>query len=241
MKRTLIFGGMTYEPDIRMLYDLSEVLFDRDILKHGNSELYYMYRDLALNQRDREMMMENRLRYDITVIPPGMLGREYTKTLGHYHPLVPETGLSYPEVYEVLSGEAHYLLQKRESGTISDVVLIRASAGDKVIIPPDYGHVTINAINEELKMANWVSREFSSVHQPYVTMQGAAYYMVKDGLMPNSKYGDVPDVCKVKPKSFTEIGLISGKGMYGLVHDIHSLDFLNRPQDFMGTFEDVFA
>ena len=30
------------------------------------------------------------LRYDITVIYPGLIGSEYVKTLGHYHPKVPD-------------------------------------------------------------------------------------------------------------------------------------------------------
>ena len=126
MDRTLTFGGKTQEPAIRMLSDMSAVLLDPDILQAGDRGLYYMYRDLALSNKDREIMQEHGLRYDITIIPPAMLGREYIKTEGHYHPTVPGTDISYPEVYEVLSGEAHYLLQKRDAVGVSDVVLIKA-------------------------------------------------------------------------------------------------------------------
>ncbi|MCL7475807.1 MAG: glucose-6-phosphate isomerase [ANME-2 cluster archaeon] len=239
MDRTLTFGSRTQEPDIRMLSGLSGVLLDQNILKSGDRELYYMYRDLALSLSDRETIIENGLRYDITVIPPAMVGREYVKTLGHYHPPAPGTDLSYPEVYEVLSGECHYLLQKHEGEGIVDVVMIRASAGDKVIIPPDYGHVTINACNKELKMANWVSRDFSSVYEPFVELHGAAYYLTVDRLLVNPHYGEVPEVREVEPGSFSEVGLVRGKEMYGLVRDIRKLDFLNRPQDFGWLFEKV--
>ena len=44
-----------------------------------------------------------------------MLGSEYVKTVGHYHPPVPGTDVSYPEIYQVLDGSATYLLQKVES------------------------------------------------------------------------------------------------------------------------------
>jgi len=40
-----------------------------------------------------------------------------------------------------MEGETHYLLQSR---TLDDVVMISGSAGDLVIIPPDYGHIAIN-------------------------------------------------------------------------------------------------
>ena len=239
MDRILTYGGRTYEPNIRMLSDIAHVLLDADILEAGNRELYYMYRDLALSRSDRDIILEHKLRYDITVIPPAMIGREYVKTLGHYHPLAPGTNHSYPEVYEVLSGECHYLLQKHEDEAIVDVVIIRASAGDKVIIPPDYGHVTINAGNKELRMANWVSRDFTSVYGTYVELHGAAYYFTEDGLLVNPNYGDVPDVREVEPRSFNEVGLVRGKEMYGLVRDIGKLDFLNRPQDFGWLFKKV--
>ena len=64
-------------PDIRYLNDIKEVLFDQEWAKTApNYELYYMYR--GLQEKDN-------LRYDITVIPPRMLGEEFTKTKGHYH------------------------------------------------------------------------------------------------------------------------------------------------------------
>jgi len=239
MDRILTYGSRKYELNIRMLSDIADVLLDADILEAGDRELYYMYRDLALSRSDRDIILEHELRYDITVIPPAMIGREYVKTLGHYHPPAPGTNHSYPEVYEVLSGECHYLLQKKEGGVIVDVVIIRASAGDKVIIPPDYGHVTINACNKELKMANWISRGFTSVYEPYVELHGAAYYFTEDGLLVNPNYGDVPEIREVEPGSFNEVGLVRGKEMYGLVRDIGKLDFLNRPQDFGWLFEKV--
>ncbi|MCK4938598.1 MAG: glucose-6-phosphate isomerase [Methanosarcinales archaeon] len=239
MDRILTYGGRTHEPNIRMLSDIAHVLLDAKIFEAGDRELYYMYRDMALSRIDRDIMLEHELRYDITVIPPAMIGREYVKTLGHYHPPAPGTDLSYPEVYEVLSGECHYLLQKHDGEAIVDVVMIRASAGNKVIIPPDYGHVTINACNKELKMANWVSRDFTSVYEPYVKMYGAAYYFTDNGLLANLNYGDVPEVREVEPGNFSEVGLVRGKEMYGLVRDIGKLDFLNRPQDFGWLFEKV--
>ena len=65
-------------PDIRHLGELEKVVYDRAWFSATsgsasggktaeNVELYYMYRSLKV---------ENGLRYDITVIPPRMLGEE---------------------------------------------------------------------------------------------------------------------------------------------------------------------
>ena len=80
--------------------------------------------------------------------------------------MFPEPRITFPEIYEVLGGEATYILQKPDGEGIDDVILIKAGAGDKVIIPPGYGHLTINASNKVLKMANWVARDFESIYQP---------------------------------------------------------------------------
>ncbi len=145
--KELLFGNTKVAPDVRRLSNMKEVVYDREFLaKSKDIDLYYMYRDLALSRKDREAMQSEDLRYDITIIPPRMLGTEYVKTLGHYHPIVPGTTLSYTELYEVLEGEAHYLLQKEEKGKITDVVLVKAGKGDKVIMSPNYGHVTIKSL-----------------------------------------------------------------------------------------------
>ncbi|HPE52246.1 MAG TPA: glucose-6-phosphate isomerase family protein, partial [Methanothrix soehngenii] len=131
----LEFGGKTKEPDIRRLFDMKDVIFDQIWLAgRENFELYYMFRDLFLSRADGDKLRDQNLRYDITIIPPGMMGSEYIKTAGHYHPLAPGSAVTYPELYEVLEGEALYLLQKED---LSDVVAINAAAGDKVLVPPN--------------------------------------------------------------------------------------------------------
>jgi glucose-6-phosphate isomerase len=234
MERALQFGPNRVEPHVRKLSDMRGLIYDIDWLKTApDMELYYMYRDLAMSKNDRSAILDHHLRYDITVIPPKKLGLEYVKTAGHYHPCVEDTTYTYPEVYEVLKGTAHYLLQKCEGGHITDVVMIEATEGDKAVIPPGYGHVTINPSNNELKMANWVSRDFSSIYEPYRKCGGAAYFQLVDGrLIRNGRCDHIPDIRFLKPTNIGKAGFQKGKEMYGLVRDIDKLDFLNRPQDF---------
>ena len=246
MELTLKFGEKATTADIRKLHDMEYVVFDRewfDKTEERNLDMYYMFRDLSKNDADLELIKTNGLRYDITRIPPDMLGSEYIKTVGHYHPYVPGTDTTYPEVYQVLEGSATYLLQKVEPGVedrVLDVVVIEAKEGDCVLVPPGYGHVTINASDETLEMANWVCRDFSSVYEPIKRLSGAAYFLLKTGFLQNPLYRDVPPIRYLKPRDLPEFGLFSGKEMYELVHDIEKLRFLTAPQDFGYSLERVF-
>ncbi len=235
---TLEIGGRRWEPDIRRLSDMRDLLYDKEWARSAEDmDLYYMYRDLYLSRSDRDRLKEHDLRYDITVIPPKMLGREYVKTAGHYHPCVAGTNVTYPEVYEVLEGEAMYLLQN-ESAT--DIVCVEALEGDKVVIPPGYGHVTINRSNKQLKMANFVCRSFSSIYEPYKRLGGAAYYYTKNGFIQNTRYEnpaplrwvEAPDEYKLH-----RFGFSKRTEMYPLVKNPQKLEFLTKPQDHLSLFD----
>jgi glucose-6-phosphate isomerase len=235
----LRFGGVFYQPKVRMLDDMREVVYDKGWLsKAANTELYYMFRDLAASDLDKQAMKEQSIRYDNTIIPAGRLGAEYVKTTGHYHPLVPGSSLSYTEIYEVLEGVAHYLLQKELGGRITDVVLVKAEKGDKVVIPPNYGHVTINPGKKDLKMANLVSSKFTSMYGTYQQKAGAAYYELTSGkIIPNKAYEDLPPLRAIDACDFTKFGIPNEKEIYSLIHSPQTLAFLNRPYSYSALFK----
>ena len=241
MMMELEFGGKKREPDIRWLYDLRDVICDQNWLaKAKNTELYYMYRDLFLSRADGEKLREQGVRYDITIIPPGMLGCEYVKTIGHYHPLVPGEGVTFPEIYEILEGEALYLLQKLD---LSDVVAVNASAGDKVLVPPGYGHVTINRSNKILKMANFVARDFSSLYGPIKERAGGAYYFTSSGWIKNKRCPESAELRRAEAlgsAKLRSLGLIKGKEMYPLLKEKGRLDYLVKPQEHLDLFDGLF-
>ncbi len=240
MQTVLEFGTKSVRPNIRMLFDMKDVIYDRKWLSDTrNLEVYYMYRELSLSRNDAMAMKEHHLRYDITIIPPLMLGCEFVKTAGHYHPDVPGTSLTFPEIYEVLNGQAHYLLQKREDDRISDVILIKAGKGEKVIIPPGYGHITINASNKVIKMANWVSQDFESEYAPIKEKGGGTYFMLDRGIIKNSAYHDLPELRSSRPSSIKELGIQKNIEMYGLVSDLKVLEFLNKPQEYGWIFDEI--
>lgn len=231
----LEFGSKRRKPDIRYLFDMKDVIFDRNWLEAAdNIELYYMYRDLFLSRSDEKRLIEQGLRYDITIIPPRMLGREYIKTAGHYHPLVPGGSITYPELYEVLEGEALYLMQKRD---LSDILVVNASAGDKVLVPPNYGHITINRSNKTLKMANFVARNFSSLYDPIKDRAGGAYFFTKAGWIKNERCPEAAELRRVQAPQAAKIGLSKGREMYPLLREPGKLEYLTRPEEHLELFE----
>jgi glucose-6-phosphate isomerase len=233
----LRFGGREVIPVVRRLSEMKPLLYEKSVLGEDRP-LYFMYRDLSLSLRDRERIQELGLRYDLTVIPPLRLGPEYVKTAGHYHPKVPGEEVTYPEVYEVLSGKAHYLLQRGRGMGVEEVVWVEAEKGEKVVIPPGYGHVTINPTRQVLKMANWVARDFSSEYGPFRERRGAAYFELVSGWVKNPNYGVVPSLRRVVQKGLTELGLKKGVEMYGLIRkDPQKLRFLTAPQEYGEVFE----
>ena len=174
-------------PDIRYLDEMRSVLYDQKwAAKAPNKKLYYMYRGIKKN---------NGLRYDITIIPPAMLGKEFVKTKGHYH-----IG-NYGEVYIVLKGKAIYLMQKKEKNSLSDVFAVKARKGDIVVVPPGYGHITINpSEKKELKMANWVSEKCQNDYLSIEKKAGGCYYYTKNGWIKNKNYKNIPKLRFKKPR-----------------------------------------
>ncbi len=232
MKPLIDFEELT--PAIRFAEDLKPVLYQPEMLGE-NFPAYYMYRNCALSERDREKISRLNLRYDYTVIPPARIGDEYIKTYGHYHPVHRE--VSYPELYQVISGRAVFLLQKRgkREDELVDFVAVRVEEGEMLLVPPDYGHVMINAGEERLITSNWVCQSFQSVYEPYARLRGAGYYLTTKGWVENRNYKKLPTVREAKSLA-GELLEVDGE-MYSLLERPEKLRFLTNPEEHMEMFE----
>ncbi|MFH1180964.1 MAG: glucose-6-phosphate isomerase family protein [bacterium] len=171
--------------EIRHLNDMKEVLCDQEWAKTAqNFELYYMHR--GVKEKDG-------LRYDITIIPSLMLGKEFGKTKGHEH-LGP-----FQELYIVLKGQALYLIQKTKGSIVEDVYAVKAKKGQAVIVPTSYGHITINPAKKELIEANWTDEKCENIYDLFSKNHGACYYYTKTGWIKNKNYKSVPKLRLEKP------------------------------------------
>ncbi len=199
---------------------------------------YFGFRDV-FNKADEAKINELGLRYDITVLPPGKsFGKQLNATQGHEHP-VSTQGDTYPEIYEVMYGEALYVQQsinKNEEGKL-EVIATFAKAGDKVVLLPGYSHRTVNVGNTYLVMANWISNDvggknsipgsakvkpiFAKIEEKH----GYAYLIEEENgkiiFRPNPSYAGTSAVLKLNTpiESISEIGLDNKVPMYGLIRD----------------------
>jgi glucose-6-phosphate isomerase len=229
-------------PQVRVFEEMQPVLMDREAQSEpAREELYYMYRDVHLPEHEK-IIRDAKVRYDITVIPPGMIGKEFIKTVGHFHSRVPGEEFDYPEIYEVLHGQALFLIQKldqNDPNTVRTVMAIKAGKGEKVVYPPNYGHIIVNIGHEVLVTANWVSSEYTADYKSVAEKQGMAYYVVKGAsdrqfeIVPNKNYKDLPEMRFAKGHMNTSLGFMTDEPMYetGIRHP-GRLEFLNNPHKF---------
>ena len=142
----------------------------------------------------RKVKQENGLNHNITVTPARMLGQEFVKTKGHVH-IGP-----YQEIYIVEKGEALYLMQKTNGEIVEDVYAVKAKKGESIIIPPYYGHITINpSETEDLRTGDWTSENCKSDYSLFEKLQGACYYYTKQGWVKNNNYKNIPPLRLEEP------------------------------------------
>ena len=216
------------EYSIRKLSEMKDVLLDPSIINDANKDmpLYYMFRSAGMD-KNSTVFEAHKIRYDVTVMVNDRLGKEFNKTFGHYHPLA-ESNLSYPEIYEIFDGDALYILQRKKAEGY-DVKLIKASKGDRVLMPPNYAHISVNVGKKPLVEANLVSSKFDSDYNPIKQMAGGAVYVLSNNkIIVNKNYPNVIINYKDKPDSLQFLD--NSKSLYDeyIAHPEH-FDFLNKP------------
>jgi glucose-6-phosphate isomerase len=227
-------------PSIRLFQDAKAVYMGET---DPAENLYYMYRYFEKNI-DRPIFEGADTEYDITVIEPGKVGEEFIKTKGHYHSLVPGTDLSYPEVYEVIEGEVEYLIQTRPNDKKeTEVVIIKAGVGDKIIVPPGYGHVSVNVGKIPSVSSNLQKRDLpaGADYGGFEYFHGGALYRTERGWQENPEY-QIKSVRYVAPKEKPEWGIFGGKPLYTSFTEFpEKFEWITRPQnfDFSNIWEDA--
>lgn len=232
-KNKLVFGrGMnSVIPEARTKERMQAVL--KNPKAKAPKEFYYMYRDVCL-EKDRRLIRKNNLRYDITILPPFKVGDEYNKTFGHYHQKVPKTRVFWPEIYQILEGQAHYLMQSKD-----EVMVFDARKGDKCVMLPGFAHITINPnTREPLVMANWVYPGFKSNYGPIEKNQGGMWYETTQGFVPNKKYKKNPPIKIITAKDFPDFGVTSKPMYYEAIKNPKSFQWLVKPQKYLKKFKE---
>ena len=163
--------------------------------------VYLMYRDVSsLDPEFKKLAKKYGIRYDLTLIREPPYLPSCLRTLGHYHPE------KYAELYEVIYGKALFILQSKDLKKMGYII---ADGGEEVLIPPNFGHQTMNRGKTPLLLGNLVCSGFKSDYSVYKKNQGAAFGFFKCAYGPlrifyNMKYGipfeKYPKIKKMKSK-----------------------------------------
>lgn len=242
-------GTLTFGPDLivdevlsRPLSRLQPLALDPAACEPGDKIQYWMYNGIA-TQADHTRLAATGMRYELTLMFPDAIGRERPKTLGHLHSFPPGSALNYAEVCEVLHGTAHFVFQTMDIKTrqCHFCACVEAHPGDKVIIPPNLHHLTVNAGDEPLLFADVIPLAVTGIYNPLKDMHGAAYYYTLDGIwMPNHHY--VSEAAMERPgiMEYPDLGLTSDKPLYTLFSESSDrLEWMLHPERFQATFPDL--
>lgn len=175
------------------------------------------------------------LRYELTAMNGRPIGWEAAKTAGHVHVRPAGSAIGYPEVVEVLHGEAGFLVQDLGLGPSGHRTrrawLVRARAGDWVVLPPELAHVTIDLGSGPLVFSDVIDRRATGVYSGVAGARGFAWYVGADGrLRANPRYDRPPALVEVSAGAWS--GPARGRLYESFRDDPASLEWLSDPARF---------
>ncbi|MDD2823253.1 MAG: glucose-6-phosphate isomerase family protein [Candidatus Daviesbacteria bacterium] len=166
----------------------------------GPDPVYFVFKEL-----------EHEKWANITIIQNGKIGIEYPKTFGHYH------STNVNETYQVLAGEGVMQLNKKhinegkwDPALVDEVYLIKAKAGDEIVITPEFGHSWSNTGDFPLITCdNWTAGHHPSDYEEVEKHHGLAYYLTEEKgkakAIPNPNYRCSPDPIWITAEEFAKL------------------------------------
>jgi glucose-6-phosphate isomerase len=190
----LRFGNDTDVEEIksRARGELGPVAYDPEACRPPGEIQYRMYNGIA-RQQHVEALRGSPLRYELTLMLPKPLGRERAKTVGHIHNAPAPTRPTFPEIFQVVHGVAHFLFYALRDNRVHTCNWTEVRAGGKIIAPPDLYHLTINAGDEALVFADLIPRRALAIYDEVRASHGAPYFELDDGnWVPNPRLKNLP-------------------------------------------------
>jgi glucose-6-phosphate isomerase len=146
--------------------------------------------------------------------------------------------MATPEIYTVLSGVGHFLLQKASPPyeIIEDAVLVEVRAGESFVVPPDYGHLQINPSSEPLVFSYTVMDGMKGQYDPFKEKRGAIYYEMAEGpgrYVFNERYGKKIPLRLLRAGDLCQLPELNENVTYqAVLAHLPNLEFLTDPTAF---------
>lgn len=219
----------------RKLHDLDAVWANP---VEDEDRVIYLYTGGLHRKDDESAWAAANVIYGIVIFTPGVFGGEYVKSSGQYHPPIPPGNMAVPEIYTVLSGTGHFLLQKARPpyDTIKDVVMVEVQAGETFVVPPGYGHLQINPSPKPLVFSYAVMGGMNGQYDPFKARRGAVYYEMaggQDRFVFNRRYGARVPLRMVRAAGIRQFPELNTRVTYQVIRDrLPELGFLTDPTAF---------
>ncbi|HNW85620.1 MAG TPA: glucose-6-phosphate isomerase family protein [Candidatus Limiplasma sp.] len=216
------------------------------------TEPYYDFYKAIGRDGERAAFKARALRYDSTVIMQGAAGGEFKKTAGHFHCEVPGKGMSYPEYYQVIKGTAVFVMQKvKDEHTegrmlVEDCLIAEVKAGQAIVIPPNYGHCTVNVSDETMVFVNLVAESSQNDYAGVKRSVGMCCYILQaeNGgyrIQKNPHYDFACEPKAVTPADSDALGIYQNKPVYSeYLRTPPKFDYLTSPENNMKDYFLVF-
>lgn len=239
--------SIVFERKIRRAGEVLDMLRDPQAAA-PETGLYHLFYPRRLPVDVQSQLDRYDLTYSLVLMPPQHIGGEYVKTAGHYHPPIPGSHLTYPEVYTQLYGTLHLMLQRRDPdrpASALDCRIVVMKPGFSITIPPDYAHVLINTTDQPALMAGLYGRQFKPDYGFVREQRGLAYYVVAGPDGPqferNTRYQHAPPLeplaeIACTPFAYDDPGV---PVWTSFLADTSRYAFLTRPVEAQARFENV--
>lgn len=220
-------------PEIRQLDDIRASL--RDPHCEGPQEVYAIAMDVARMQ-DREELKKRMLLFGVVTYAAGRLGEEPVRSQGHIHRISQHSGWSPPELYEIWQGKAIIYMQEYVEDDPGRCFAVIAGPGEKVLVPPGWGHATISADPDvPLTFGAWCDREYGFEYDAVRAHKGLAWYPLLQGnnviWQHNPRY--IPGRLQaVTPRQYTEFSISSAPVYQQFIEDPARFQFISRPDKY---------
>ncbi len=207
------------------LQSLSPALLNRSI-KYPET----VYEEYTVCLNGDQSVFENNLKYDLLIIPPGLLGIEFIKSHIFYTPESHiRNRLRFSSVVEAINATTTILMQKiipnfeeEDQPTIEEGILIELKAGEKFAIPEGYYYTFINASEEPIILSrlykNYNIADYTQDERTYTMAYFCIRKNARQELVYNPKFRKIPSIKKINPRAnhFPIIGFEEHVPLYRL-------------------------
>jgi glucose-6-phosphate isomerase, archaeal len=230
-------GEISFTRETRRIGDLRAILHEPSALS-DTTPVYWNYKLKDAGSAE-PVITELRLTFGLVCLPPLKIGREYVKTHGHYHSVMPGSEIAFPEVYTHFYGEIYLYMQRRKKFTtiaLDDCVIYRMIPGHSIMIPPGYAHILINPSSKPALTAGLYAREALHDYDPIRKTAGGAYYFIQQEaevkVIPNRRYPKPPPLREIVELNGTRFASpVGNQPLWStFIQDPQSFAFITNPQ-----------